>query len=248
MDNIKQDEQIALFKYGIISPVLQDPKCKQKEYFIHKSKKTYSVPGLGERQFKWTTFKKWLRIYRKFGFDGLKPKSRKDFGTSRKIGMQLKEKIEQLKSQFQFPTISFLYRYLLENNIVDVYFTEQTLRKFLKDNQISLSQIDRIPRKKFEKEHINELWIADFMHGPYIVCGKRKLKTYLCAIIDDCSRLIVGAGFTFQESILTLCRVFKSAVLTFGLPQAFYCDNGNLFAFGTSQNTLCKIGDTFNSQ
>ena len=242
MDELKLKEALALFKFGIISPILNDVRQKQKEYFKMAAEKIYHLPGLGEKKFKWTTFKKWLRIYRREGFEGLKPKERTDAGVSRKISDEIKQKIEETVNKFQFPTVSFLYRYLNENKIIDCIFTHQTLRKFLKDNEISLIPKDKTPRKKFEKEHINELWTADFMQGPYIAEGKQKKKTYLCAIIDDCSRVIVGANFSYQESIVSLIETFKDAILTYGICKGFYCDNGKVFISGFLQLLCARLG------
>lgn len=242
MDELKLKEELALFKFRIISPILNDARQKQKEYFRKAAEKIYQVPGLGEKKFKWTTFKKWLRIYRRDGFEGLKPKERVDAGISRKISDDCKQKIEETLTGFQFPTVSFLYRYLNENKIIDCSFSHQTLRKFLRDNEILLIPKDITPRKKFEKEHINELWTADFMHAPYIVEGKRKRKTYLCAIIDDCSRLIVGASFSFSESSISLCETLKDAILTYGLVKGFYCDNGKVFSSSFLQLLCARLG------
>lgn len=242
MDELKLKEQLALFRFGIISPILNDVSRKQKEYFRKAAEKIYQAPGLGEKKFKWTTFKKWLRIYRRDGFEGLKPKERVDAGISRKIPNDYKQKIEEMLLSFHFPTVSFLHRYLEENKIIDCSFSHQTLRKFLKDNEILLIPKDKTPRKKFEKEHINELWTADFMHGPFIVQGKRKRKTYLCAIIDDCSRLIVSASFSFSESTISLCETLKDAILTYGLVKGFYCDNGKVFSSGFLQLLCARLG------
>lgn len=243
MDDIKKNEEIALFKFSIIAPVLNWKKGKQKEYFQQQAEKTFNIKGWGEKNFKWTTFKKWLLLYRKYNFDGLKPNPRKDIGKSRKIQLSLKDDIQNIISQFQIPTVSFLYRYLIDKNIISDNVSEPTLRKFIHDNQISLSCEPKKERKKFEKEHIHELWTTDFMYGPYLEIGKkRKKQTFLCAIIDDCSRLIVGANFSFSESTPAFIYTLKDAVLTYGLPQCLYCDNGKVFSSGLFQLICAKLG------
>jgi len=77
-NNPSLDEQIALFRYGIIAPVLYDNRRKQSRYFKEAAQKVYDVPGYGRRKYRWKTFKEWLRVYRQEGFDGLKPQTRSD--------------------------------------------------------------------------------------------------------------------------------------------------------------------------
>jgi len=239
-----EDDKIAIFKYGIIAPVINDQSINQKKYFDKASEREYDYPGKVERvSFNPRTFKKWLHIYRKKGYEGLKPSQRNDKGKSRKIIHEIQESIIQLCKEYDFKTISNLYRYLVSNEIINPEsFTEVTLRNFLKANEITFDSQSPVPRKAFEVPHVNILWTADFMHGPYVCEGKKKSKTYLCAIIDDHSRLITGAQFFLSEHSLSLQKTLKQAVLTYGVPQKFYCDNGKVFSSGYIHMVCAKLG------
>ena len=74
----KKGNETAAFKYGIISPVIHSARRDQKKYFCQMAEKSYQVPGTGYRQYKWTTFKHWLKVYRKSGIEGLIPVQRSD--------------------------------------------------------------------------------------------------------------------------------------------------------------------------
>ena len=239
-----EDDKIAIFKYGIIAPVINDSSINQKRYFERAAAREYDMPGKIDRvSFNPRTFKKWLHMYRIEGYEGLKPSRRKDRGSSRKISATLGEAIQQFCEEYDFKTISNLYRYLLAEGFIDAEnFTEVTLRNFLKTNNITFESQEKKPRKAFEAPHINILWTADFMHGPYVTKGKKKLKTFLCAIIDDYSRLIVGAFFFLSEHSLSLQKTLKQAVLTYGIPQRFYCDNGKVFSSGYIHMVCAKLG------
>lgn len=50
------------------------------------------------------------------------------------------------------------------------------------------------------------------------------------AIIDDHSRMITGDVFGFTENTQLLEAVFKEAILTHGLPDRLYVDNGASFS------------------
>ena len=48
------------------------------------------------------------------------------------------------------------------------------------------------PTKAFELPLPNMLWMSDCMHGPKLQSGDgQKLRTFLFALIDDCTRLRV---------------------------------------------------------
>lgn len=239
-----EDEKIAVFKYSIIAPVINDSSINQKKYFEKAAAIEHQFPGkINKITFHPRTFKKWLHIYRKKGFDGLIPSKRKDRGKSRKITIDIQESIVNLCKEYDFKTISNLYRHLISDGVVEPEnFTEVTLRNFLKANNITFDSQDPTPRKAFEAPHVNILWTADFMHGPYIRDGKKKKKTYLCAIIDDFSRLITGASFFLAESSLSLQKTLKQAVMTYGVPQKFYCDNGRVFTSGYIHMVCAKLG------
>jgi putative transposase len=242
--NMTEDDKIAIFKYGIIAPVLNDSAINQTRYFQKAAELEYDYPGRMEKvRFNFRTFKKWLHIYRKNGYEGLKPLTRADKGKPRKIPDDIRESIMHLCKEYEFKTISNLYRYLVNNDIIEYEnFTEVTLRNFLRANKISFRSNETKPRKAFEAPHINILWTADFMHGPYVSEGKRKYKTYLCAIIDDYSRVITGGYFYPEESSLSLQKTLKQAVLTYGIPDRFYCDNGKVFSSGYIHMVCAKLG------
>jgi len=44
--SVKTAEKVAIFRYGIIAPVLNDPKFKQTRYFKEMAQKFHDVPGI----------------------------------------------------------------------------------------------------------------------------------------------------------------------------------------------------------
>jgi putative transposase len=141
---------------------------------------------------------------------GLSLRTREDKGKSRKISQKLEQSIVLEAKENDLKTVSNFYRYLIKEGIINPSsFTEVTLRNFLKANNIKFSLKPQNARKSFEMPHINMLWTADFMHGPYLTVGKKKQKTYLCVIIDDYSRLLVGTRFFFEKSSLAFADYIK---------------------------------------
>lgn len=242
-DKAKQKKtDIALLRYALIAPVLQENVGVAAEYFREVSAKHYEVPHLGKKRFKAATLKLWLKQYRKDGFDALKPKTRQDKGDSRKITGELAGIIAETVKQYPVSSCAAIYRLLIsEGHIVMGAVAEGTVRDYIKVNGLK-HQSPHEPRKKFEHEHVNDLWIGDCLHGPHIPDGTKKRKVFLLAAIDDHSRMVVGSRFFFQENSICLEIVLKEAIMHFGLPKAFYCDNGSLFVSSHLQLACARLG------
>lgn len=239
----KKQQDIALFRYRLISPVLNETGICQMEYFRQMSKKEFEVPHLGKKRYKVSALKSWLRGYRNCGFDALKPKTRVDKGSSRKIDEELAKIIKERVESFTSLSSAGIYRLLIsEGDMKPNHVTEATVRKYIKDNKLKIATKDVVGRKKFEKEHINELWMADCLHGPYVVDEKRNRQAFLICIIDDYSRCIVGGKFFFHENSISLEAVLKEAISRFGLPAVFYCDNGSMFVSSHLQLACARLG------
>ncbi len=103
---------------------------------------------------------------------------------------------------------------------------EATLRKYIDDQNLKPKVELLKPRKKFEKPHINYLWLSDFMHGQHFKIDEGKRKLFLCGIIDDHSRVLVACRWTLHENTEALELALKDALLTYGMPKMLYCDNG----------------------
>ena len=80
--------------------------------------------------------------------------------------------------------------------------------------------------RRYELEHINEVWYGDSSVGPYLKVGKEKKKMWIIALIDDASRFVVGVDIFFNDNFINLMSVIQSAVIKYGKPKTFKFDNG----------------------
>jgi len=228
---LKSLKDIAVYKFGIISPVLHDSLMVQAEYFRSLSESGVRIPpDCGEVYYlKPATFKAWLRKYKKEGLDGLKYKERSDKGSYKKVTSRLKKAIDKIQHESEVVSVSDLYRRLLLHEIIhadDVSY--ETIRKYVKDNGL-FDKKEYKKRKKFQKQHINELWMVDFKQGRSIRCGRSYRRTFLCAIIDDASRMLVGYEWGLNEDTVLFARALKKAIMIYGKPKILYCDQGKVF-------------------
>jgi hypothetical protein len=88
----------------------------------------------------------------------------------------------------------------------------------------------RKDHRAFAFDLAGDCWQGDVMYGPALPTkdGERR-KTYLLAILDDATRVIVHAEFYFEQHLRTLKDCLKQAMLKRGVPRRFYFDNGQIF-------------------
>jgi transposase InsO family protein len=231
MDN-ETREQIALIRYKLISPVLAEPGRVQNEYFRTQAAKPHEFPRYGRREVKMSTLKSWLKAYRKKGFEGLKPKNRKDKGRPRKADAQMLDAIRVQCKAHPYITVKLLHEILSSQGLLGIppVHYNTVLRIVKEEKLLNFGDKRRDQRTSFETDHVNCLWMCDFMHGPQITLNRKTYKAILCAIIDDHSRMIVGHAFAPTETVLSLTIVLKEAFLAFGFPERLYVDNGASFS------------------
>ena len=228
-DAIKNE--IALFRYGLIAPVITGTfeENSQVEYFKKAASKKYIVNGR-EEQYSWQTIKGWYLQYRKGGYDGLINKTRRDCHSSRKLNDDAIQRIKELKKEYPHISGTLIYNKLSDEGFINPNdICLGTILKFIRDNKILFNETEGIDRRSFVMENANDCWQADTSHGPYLTINGKKTLTYLIAIIDDASRLIVGARFYYSDNSLNLQDIFKNSVKKYGIPKKLFVDNGKTY-------------------
>jgi putative transposase len=241
----KKIKDIEIYRYGIISPVINGSQQLQNQYFRQLSQKGIKIPPEDGDIFYLnpSTFKRWLRLFRQQGLEGLKEKTRSDKGTFRKVPSHLLDAITSIIQETGAASVSDLHRKLLmAKHITHETLSYETLRQLVARHQLLSTHKNLKPRKKFEKEFINELWMVDFKQGKSIRNGNRLQRSYLCAIIDDASRLLVGYEWGLNEDTTLFARTFKKAVSIYGIPHILYCDQGKVFQSHYLMGLCARLG------
>ena len=67
--------EIALFRYGLIAPLLQDPppKSLREQALRELATKTYRIPGSARTRVSLTTLRRYLKAYQAGGFERAAP-------------------------------------------------------------------------------------------------------------------------------------------------------------------------------
>ena len=236
----------AVFRYGLISEATR-PLADQvvSQVLARVAARQHQLPDGSLRRFSVATLRSWLAAYRRGGLDALFPKTRADKGSFRKLDDDAAEIIARHRVQHRRLSVKLFHQVLHEDSVLPegVRVCEATLRRFLKGRGLDHPLREGTKaRAKYEMPHPNDLWIADFMHGPKVGTSPGKQKAILCAIIDDHSRVIVGGRFACTEESADLLHTLRDAIATYGVPKRFYCDNGPAFSSQHLTEACARIG------
>lgn len=221
-------EDIALFRYNQIYPLLKKEytEASQQGYLENFSTRPINFPDGSTRHIRPGTLKDWLRNYRLYGFDGLKPKARIDSGVGRSLTADQKVEALRLKQENPRRTAASIRRTMIRAGFFSSgSCSESTFQRFFRQNKECIQQ-PREDRRAFEMAHIHQLWQIDTSHGPFLTIDQKKVKTYIIAIVDDASRFVVGSAIYFEDNGLNVQQTLKKAIDTYGVPQRLYTDNG----------------------
>lgn len=240
----KDREQVALFRFGLLAPVLLGQVASQKEYLAEVAAKKHQVPYYGEKEFTPKTLSCWLLAYRREGFEGLKPKQRSDRGQPRKLTPEQEEDILALRQlERDMPASVFYDRLVDKGEILPMEVSYATVYRLLKKHGLIGKDRQKSPeRKRFAYDTVNTLWQGDMSYGPYLSVEGKKVQTHLFAFIDDCSRVVPFAQYFFSEKTESLSTVFKEALLRRGIPKIVYVDNGKIFRSDVFQVACATLG------
>lgn len=233
-------KQVALFKYGIISPLISGHVVRQ-EYLEKVCETTHNMPHYGTRQLKYKTILDWLRTYNRGGFEALMPKVRNDSGNSRKLSQDTLEEILSIRDEHPLLPIQVFYNHLVKTGVItEVDLSYNSLTRYLKKHRTKVVT-NTTERKRFAYDKINVLWQGDLSFGPFIKEDGKARQAYLIAYIDDCSRLITHAQFFYEQGFDSLRTVTKQAILRYGKPKIIYVDNGKIYTSEVLQYACAKL-------
>jgi transposase InsO family protein len=245
-------EQIALFRYGLISDLVHpdDDKRRLYERLRDKSDKSYCIPGSRRTRVAVETLRDWLTAYKAGGFDALRPKPRADIGRARAVPQPVADLLVHLKDEHRDWSVAM---------VIDAAKADSEAARA---TSLPVSTVHRLlsragvtgkrpedpttkDRRRFGYEHAGELWMSDVMHGPSVVVGgRRKQKSYLIGFLDDATRVVPYAAFALSENTSAFLPVLRQAVMRRGVPLRLYVDNGSAFRSHHLSLVCARLGIT----
>ena len=249
--NDKARQEIALFRYSIIAPIVSgiyDENKSIKEFFRDAATRVYTNPSGQETRLSASTIERWYYAYNGGGFDALIPLRRRDTGRPRKINEDIMEQIRFLKEEYPRIPATLILQKLIDNGTISKGdLSLSTVNRFV--NTIKAESNYNTGNKdmrRYERAHINEVWCGDTSVGPYLKVDGKKKRTYIIALLDDASRYIVGIDIFFNDNFVNLMSVLKTAITRHGKPKILNFDNGSSYKNKQIQLLTARIGTTIN--
>lgn len=239
----EEREAVALFRYGLIAPIL-NKHCDRQAYLQEICAQKHNVPYYGLKEFSPSTVERWLAEYRRRGFEELKPRVRKDKGNTKALSDYEQDAVLELRRENMHISIAAFYDMCVARNLFEPQnVSYQSISRLISNQKLRhTAKEPEVQRKRFAYDTVNALWQGDMSVGPYLTLGRRKYKTYLFAFIDDCSRLVPYAQFFFTENFEPMKTVLKEALLRRGQPKMLYVDNGKVYCSNTLHLACAKLG------
>jgi transposase InsO family protein len=229
-------EEIALFRFGVITPLVSQRHLGRGEQEVLIREiigKQWKIPGSPRSSIGRSTMMRWLTDYLRSGrtIESLKPKKRRDAGSSRSIDSETEAALVALKQEIPEASLPVLIKVARGRGIIDRHFSasHQSIYRLFQRYGLDKPATAVIDRRRFEAELPNDLWQSDCMHGPRVIEEGKLRKSYLFTIIDDHSRLIPHAQFYLKENIDCYRDCLLQAMEKRGLPRRLFVDNGSVF-------------------
>jgi len=243
-----QKIEIATFRFGVICDLVNSPVLDhgQKESLLkEKCARKWTIPYSDRTRISRSTILRWISLYKDSGgkLNSLYPKGRSDSGLSRTMDEESSLVLMEVRKEFPTATAKKLIQIVEERHLITpgIHLNLSKVYRFLHKHDL-MNRQSPIDRRKYEAELPNDLWQADIMHGPRVNSDGKMKKTYLIAIIDDYSRMIVHGEFYFSEKLTSWLHAFEKGLSRRGLPRKLFVDNGAAFRSKHFEQISASLG------
>lgn len=245
----KIQENIALFRFRVISSLLNPDQYSSSisSQIVELSNHSF-LDHKGESvKVSASTIERWFYTYKKMGFDGLKPRTRSDLGFYRKVDDDIFERIKYYHETYPRIPSTLIYEKLISDGIIHRKAVSlSTVTRVV--NNIKISKKTKVSKemRRYEREHINEVWCGDTSYGPYATIDGKKVRTYIIAFIDDASRMITSCDLVLNDNFANMMGVLKKGIVKYGKPKVLNFDNGSSFKNKQMELLSARIGTSVN--
>lgn len=248
------------FKMSLILNLLDlDPKSRSQA-INEIAKKRLEIPCSKKKSITRATIYHWLKEYRSSPDKGetLFQKRRSDRGSFRKLTEPQKMALKRWRKENPYRTAEDLRQDLLAHDSTnkDPVPCKNTIARYLRDVGLDRKTLTRqmeagkpgkrqkTVRLAFESAYPQQLWQGDTKGPGLMVVDPRNpgqlVAAKLIKFIDDYARFITGARYFVSETEENVMAVFRSAIATYGVPDALYVDLGSPYT-GRALETAARL-------
>jgi putative transposase len=216
----------GLRRYRIIAPLLEEGLAESEKRNIRRLIR--SREGISDR-----TLRRYVAAYKRGGFDALLPRERQDKGSCKAIPAEALQLAAEMRQELPGRSAERIQQLLASEgySVARSTLERQLRRQGLSSREIKAER-KKVASRRFNRVGRNTLWQADLKYGPYLPDPNRpsrKMRTYLMAIIDDATRMVVHGEFYANQKLPVLEDALRKAIIRCGAPDNLYVDNGKIF-------------------
>lgn len=184
------------------------------------------------------TLRRLMEKFHNGKLEALKPKERSDSGEARAIAEEILAEAVKLKEELPYRSVRRLVEILeREGKIKPGEVAISTLSRQLRNMGMStrdfrMKKDKGMGSRRFQKPNKGMLYQTDIKYGPSLPDPedpKKKRRTYLLVFMDDATRVAVHGEFYFHQRLPILEDCFRKALLSYGVCETVYLDNGKIF-------------------
>ena len=240
---------VAVFRYSVIHDFVSGIKLdhgEKEKLLMEKCDRKWVIPHSDRTSISRGTIQRWIELYKESGnnLESLYPSTRNDWGKQRTLDEETCLGLVRLRKEMPDVSVPFIVKTIKKRGVVppNAYLPLTTVYRFFHQHNLMRKHTTVEDRRKYEAEMPNDIWQSDVMHGPKLIAGDKRHKTYLIAFIDDHSRLIPYGQFYTSENALSFMHAFEQALLRRGLPRKLYVDNGSAYRSRQLMHTAASLG------
>lgn len=252
MNQAERDRHIAEmadFRYRLVAE-LANPylgTAQRRQLIREKARIEHEVPGLGRHRLSESCIRKWLTVYRQYGKEGLQSHGRRDAGVSRVLSSGEAAVLLSYLETHPLLTASAALKTLQQQGLVTATPSSSSLSRLVRS--AGLQRARRLRNAEAEKTLKFDFFAplecvqSDCMYALKVPDAAGRLRqSILLTFLDDATRRILYATFTFSESSLAFEAGIKHILKAHGRIGRLYVDNGGLFVSTQTQRILDTLG------
>jgi len=210
-----------------------------------KAKMQFKIPYSERTRVTVACIRNWLFLYRKYGKEGLAPKPRKDAGVSKSLPPAEAACILATLEKRPHLTASSVVKLLQREGKITGAVSKSGLSRLVIASGLTrrerLKHSDDEQNLKFDFFYPLDCVQADDLHAFCVPTEKGTMrKAILMAFIDDATRRILYADFSFSERSLAFEIGIKHILKAHGRIDQLYVDNGAPFVSNQTKR-ICDI-------
>jgi putative transposase len=244
--NIEPTDAVGLFKYKVIAPLLDADEVYITAMVKEISSRTFTdeVKGRQVRVSERTVYR-WLSLYKKYGFNSLKPVAKGTKGKFKVFSKELIEKITDIKTKnIKVSARKIIFMLEKSGNVEKDMLKERTVSRLLNVLGYTRSALSSETRvyKKLVFIRINQLWQGDVCEKFHLYNKEGSMtKVYLIGFLDHFCKRFYGQ-FYVEANLARLMDVLKLSVTVMGRPDKIYLDNAKIYISDHFRLICARLG------